>query len=387
MAYRDFRTSTLDRLLELVKQVEPGDSMASRAADWIGDRGIALKRWAVGLNPGDSLASMDSYLKQTADVNNTSADEIRRIWQKVNDDNSQYSTRFLELWADLKDLHRQIDILESTINPAAGSFTAQHITAVVGSSIDSYLDYSNLLKQMVGKGLTSQDLTDLKNNNPMLLNKVLRNLSAVFIPLIPSLGVGQKWELPVGPGLVLSYEAGLSSPGNSVHVDLSAPLKEQRLQIEDMVSLSVNGPGVEVDKYGRPVDHNPLEPGDTKWELDWAASITGMESTWTRTHNGSKQKYEVAFKYRSPSASVGYGVETHVGTDTLSTDLKLTASVVPWVPLKVPEIHGPQRVPEFHFPHIEIPGLVPDPAWNPNQEPANPWLVFPWFEPVFQFAF
>lgn len=205
---RDFTESTKQELLTLVSQVE--SEKWCDATDWIGDRWYAFEAWLGDLDIKDYVNNVSDYHKKVIDKNNTTTDNIIKIFEDVNIVSNNYRSRFVALLVNLQTFKKQIENLALVVEPSNGRFNSDYISGNLKYSIDLYLQNSDILKKISGGGLTQQDIKDM---DPSQMQVFLDTYVSVILEMLPDVTVGKEMEVAIGPGVSIYYKVSATVDG------------------------------------------------------------------------------------------------------------------------------------------------------------------------------
>lgn len=337
---RDFSENARQELLSLVKQVE--DDKWCDFTDWFGDRWYDFEGCIGQLDIRKYVDNVNKYHKKVIDKNNTSASEIEKIFEAVNNQSSNYRGRFLAVLTDLQSFRQVIMRLSEVISPENGQFKSEYIGSALKKEIQTYLSNSEILQKISGDGLSSEDVENIKDADQ--LQYLLDNMGSTLIDLIPGIKVGQKIEIPIGPDLTFYYSASAKVDGNS-NIDINAVIEDQRLKLKDISAetgglLSI-GTGYTVDGEGSisVSGGNSNVSFDVTGMLSGSGSVTIGNHTYTITINANMEK--IVLEESVTTKIEGGSVSTKIGIEKKNNSS--------WKPVPVPV---PVEVP--------YPGLIPD---------------------------
>ncbi|WEV67563.1 hypothetical protein OZX72_00725 [Bifidobacterium sp. ESL0769] len=372
---RDFTDHTKQQFLQWAKEAEPTNDW-ERFWDPIKNGYIASElsqQETTNLQVGTELAS--GYERDVIDMNNMSIQQVNQIWDKVNDDASKALSQFVATRSDLEGFLQQLNVLADTMSNGAGSGTLDinYINGGLSASIASYNKLDKIYKDIEGKGLTEAEAA----KNPDVMAEVLKTMGANIIQLEPELAANGKFEVGLGPGLVMTLSLSTESQhrgGLKITIPDSV-IKGERTELRDLISFDPEG--LVVSAEGQPVNNPHLkDQGYSDWEGGQPIPDLkgGFTQTWTREHDGKTQKYSRAYNIPENSLEISTGVSQHVEGGSISTDLALKSTRDShWPPFRQPEpVRDPIRVPELHWPDWKreptrepVPGRAPEPSPAP----------------------
>lgn len=219
---RDFTDSAYNELISLIQQVE--NEKWCDFTDWIGDGWYTLQEWIGLLNIERYLDNVNNYHKKVIDKNNASKDTIDKIFTDVKNVDQNYATRLAAYKTLIEELTTLIEKFSNVISPSNGISNVNLLKAF----ITTYEDNEKYLKIIGGDGLNEEDL---ENINDMTMSTIVEGISTTLIELFPDIKVGEKVEVPVGPGLSIYYSVNATIEGNS-DMDLNLTTEDQKLKFK-----------------------------------------------------------------------------------------------------------------------------------------------------------
>ncbi len=85
---RSFTKENEEHIISIVNSVTP-DNFFESIADFFGDIGLSISGWFGNLDISNYLGNIDEYHKKVLDKKNTSVDQIKDIFEKVREDDTQ----------------------------------------------------------------------------------------------------------------------------------------------------------------------------------------------------------------------------------------------------------------------------------------------------------
>lgn len=150
---RDFTEQARQELLDLVEQVEK--EKWCDFTDWLGDRWYDFQEWIGKLDIKNYVDNVNAYHKKVIDKNNTTSQEINRIFQNINAVSTEYTQRINAIHENICEFEKAIKLLEETISPQIGAFTSQNHYPVLRTKLAEYFAKSKELGE-----IATQDLPD-----------------------------------------------------------------------------------------------------------------------------------------------------------------------------------------------------------------------------------
>ena len=118
---RDFTEQARQELLDLVEQVEK--EKWCDFTDWLGDRWYDFQEWIGKLDIKNYVDNVNAYHKKVIDKNNTTRQEINRIFQNIKAVSTEYPQRINAIHKNIYEFEKANKILEETISPPIGALS------------------------------------------------------------------------------------------------------------------------------------------------------------------------------------------------------------------------------------------------------------------------
>lgn len=358
---RDFSEDARQQLLSLVAQVENEEWCSF--TDKIGDKWYDFQGWIGQLDVQKYINDVNTYHKKVIDKNNTTAENINKIFDNVNDVSAQYRSRFISLLVDLREFKRIITQLSQVVSPGNGNFNPIYIGSGLKNSINEYLSISKDLQTMAGDGLTQEDVSNMGETK---LRCILDLYAAAILDNIPSVGLNAKLEIPIGPGVTVYYNVSGKLEGTG-DVNINLALEEQKVKlkgydfshdlggglsgsIDNEGAVSVEGSGE--NGYGTSVTYN-----------DWDNLMDTTISFSYETVDGPNTyayKYEINYFEQEMTLEEKVTTDFEVGNISSAIGIKYSNDTN-WKPLPVPvpvEVPYPSQIPDFDVDWEALGGIV-----------------------------
>lgn len=165
MMVRDFSDKAKAELRALVLQVE--DEKWCDFTDWLGDKWYDFEEWIGALNLKDDLSNVNSYHKKVIDKNNTTLDELERIFSNVYSVESEYHSSIGNILDACRAFNELTHKLACIISPGNGNFTVEGINASLKLPFESYenfvrtyVDWQTVLDALLKKYSSQITVTD-----------------------------------------------------------------------------------------------------------------------------------------------------------------------------------------------------------------------------------
>lgn len=352
---RDFSESARQELLSLVSQVE--DEQWCGVTDWLGDCWLGFEDWLGNLDINKYLDNVGEYHKKVIDKNNATAGDIDAIFEAVNTQSTNYRGRFLAQLTDLRLFTQTIQALSDTVAPGKNNFNPQYIGGGLKSTVEGYLNSSQVLQQIAGDGLTGEELDEITDEDQ--LRNLLDAMARTFLTAVPDIGIGDKAEIPVGPNLTFYYQVEVSGELGE-NVDVNLVIEEQRAKFDSFsvtiakigedgeigLDISEDGVGISAGKDDVNID---VGFDFTEGVVEGAGSITEGDHTYTVTFGKGLDKVVLE---ESIETAVGNGsITATIGLERKDRDED--GNSFGWAPVPA---YAPVVVP--------YPGTLPQIDWD-----------------------
>ena len=307
---RDFSQAALDKLLSMIQEIN--DEQWFDFTDGLGDWWYGTVFYSQEIS--DCLDDIDGFHRRMLDKNNTSEGQLREIFTQVRQIDQNYATRFSASLVNLQNFQSAVRSLTQVLSPD------NHISVAEARRIleDGYYcleAQKEMLRQLTAEGLTVDDLNQMDSEQT---TQLLHSVASVLVDHIPSVKLGAKIEIPIGPGLVFYYKNSTTLKGTG-DTTVNLTLENQRLQFKNAAyshdfgglsisgntekegSLSVSGGGPELTvtfdgtgewQYERDLDNNTTLM--TRGEF-WLLGLS-IESTIKTTLEGGTVSSTVGIK-------------------------------------------------------------------------------------------
>lgn len=340
---RDFSANARQELLSLVAQVE--NEKWCDFTDWVGDRWYDFEAWIGKLDVKDYIDDINSYHKKVIDKNNTTASQINKIFEDVNEVSNCYRGRFGALLSDLQGLKNLLDSFSDTVDPANGLFNSEYIGSGLKGKVNSYLDSSQVLLSISEDGLSQETVQDMDQEK---LKSILEQYGTSVIDNIPDLEIGDEIELPIGPGVTFYYKVDGNVKDTS-DVNIKSTIEEQRLKLKEFGYTADYG-GVEIgadfDADGK-ISVSGKEPQGGKVSI----SGDGLDYSYENKIGNNTYTYSYGMELVPPALTMEESVKTDLGngsvTSTIGIKFEDNSS---WKPLPAPvPVESPYtcQIPDF----------------------------------------
>lgn len=340
---RDFSQTALDNLLATIDQIN--DEQICGVTDFLGDLWYGFLDLIGQLDAEDNVDQISSYHKKVLDKNNTSKEELRKIFDDVHTVDTSFAVRFTSCQARLDNFKALLTSLASMFGPGGSGMSAAQIQKKLFDELDSFKQDDEILDILSKEGLTEENLENIDNDR---LRRILERLAKSFLAVAPNVNVGGTFEMPIGPGLIFYYRVDATlDTGNDY--DLNLAIENQRLSFEDMSATAQLGSGsIEINTDG-----------------SFGSAIE------QELPDGSILRFKVGTDLLDIYAEES--IETHFpgGSVTSTIGIRKTNDQQPWWPVpvveKVPEpvpVTVPDFTPDWHF---ELPSL-PAPSFEQTSQ-------------------
>ncbi len=198
--YRDFSLISKQKLFNLVSQVE--NEKYNNFTDWIGDRWLDFETWIGKLNIKNYINDVNAYHKKVIDKNNTTKNQIEKIFNSVYSIDRNYKSTFSILYSALDQWQIYIKEMEQIIDPQNGKFNAEYMAGRLSGTLNS------CNQATVEAVKTAENYTNTQDNSEMPFDPM--EVSPVVLKLLSKLSnqKDQKADLQLSSS-TLSYLSGL----------------------------------------------------------------------------------------------------------------------------------------------------------------------------------
>lgn len=235
---RDFSQAALDKLLNMIREIN--DEQWGSFSDKLGDWWFGTVFYSQELS--DCLDDIDGFHKRMLDKNNISESQLREIFAKVEQIDQNYATRFSASLVNLQNFQNAIKALTQVLSPN-GHVSVAETKRILEDGYYQLEAQRSILRQLATEGLTVETLNQMDEKQ---LTNTLNSVASVWIDHIPSVKLGTKYEIPIGPGLVFYYKNSTTLKGTG-DTTINLILEEQRLKFKnaeyshDFGGLSISG--------------------------------------------------------------------------------------------------------------------------------------------------
>lgn len=356
MAMRDFTSETKQQLLKTVDEVSvpANDAWYKRFADWFDDNNFSGTHALYLQEYENGFISFKDYQQNLLDWNNTSRQDIEKIWSDINADNATYTSRLSAVRTDMNGLIIAVKKLADTIDPSAGSFTPSNIVSLKGS-IQSYLKTSEKLQKLTEEGLTAEDLSKMSSQEK---KDLLDGLLETWMPTVNPSNAAGTWSMSIGPSLTLTYTVTVTADKNSP-VNITANINEQKNQLQALKNLKFGNTTLGFDSSNNPTGSTSVSSGSgiglgSGWQYSSSSNLSTngeVSGSWTHSYRNNKYTVIMGTNLKKMSMFAGYRISTDIGKSNISSEVKLEAGIFDhgWGHIAVPKKPEPVRI---HLPEI-----------------------------------
>lgn len=305
---RDFSETSKQELMSLVSQVE--NEQLCDFTDWFGDRWYDFEAWIGTLGIQQYINNVNAYHKKVIDKNNTTVQEIERIFNAVKDVDTSYAVRMSACKVQLETITNLIIELNQVIEPTMGAFSSERINGELAGFFSNYEQTRKIMLILAQNGLSQKDIEELNEEE---LKDVCKRVISGVIDAIPNVKIGEKVEIPIGPDITLYYSVS-GKYDNSSEIDIDLVVNNQKLELKKISvseelgdSIGINGDLLsgEVEVSGKTDD------GDIKFGVNGACecetSFAEGDTTYTIKTEFS---YEKMVFEESVATKIGEGTIT-----------------------------------------------------------------------------
>lgn len=262
---RDFSDENYNNLIEIVKQVE--SEKWSDFTDWFGDRWYDLMTLTGVLNIQNSLDNISDYQKKVIDKNNASEEMIKKIFDDVKSVNTNYTTRFAAYEVRLDNFLKLVKNVDSCIDPSTGNYSVEKIHSLLTNGFVEYKNQDKLLMKVCGDGI---DAEILSRTDSATVNTLLNTLTPAITAALPNLKIGDKVEIPLGPGVIAYYSvSGSFNKDSPIEADIE--IENQKAELNYGISASAGSATATFGTDGLDSEYSYTE-GNTKYSISYHIS-------------------------------------------------------------------------------------------------------------------
>ena len=146
---RDYTQATLDKLLAEIDSINRNNW--SWFTDFLGDRWLKLGKALRLVSLEDDLSNLESYQRKVLDMNNTTKEELRQIFERVYEVDSSYSRHFDDLLQRQQIYNAKITKLTEMITPHFSIAPAATISEAVRGFNSTFVDVNESINNKIGK--------------------------------------------------------------------------------------------------------------------------------------------------------------------------------------------------------------------------------------------
>lgn len=305
---RDFSDTAKQELLSLVEQVE--SEKWCDFTDWIGDRWCDFTDWIGMLDIQHYLDDVNAYHKKVIDKNNTTVQEIERIFNAVKEVDTSYAVRMSACKEQLESIENLILKLTEVVEPTTGVFRTDVINGRLAGFFSDYEKTKEILLILGQDGLTLEEIEELDDEQ---LKNVLGRVISGVIDTLPNIKVGEKIQVPIGPDVTLYYSvSGKYDNDSDINIDLV--ISDQRLKLKEMSGSKNLTDNVSIDKglIGGDVEVSAkTENGSVNFSSGGACEMTATHKSGNTTYTmKTSVAYEKMIFEESVSTELGKGTIT-----------------------------------------------------------------------------
>lgn len=324
---RDFSDTAKQELLSLVEQVE--SEKWCDFTDWIGDRWCDFTDWIGMLDIQHYLDDVNAYHKKVIDKNNTTVQEIERIFNAVKEVDTSYAVRMSACKEQLESIENLILKLTEVVEPTTGVFRTDVINGRLAGFFSDYEKTKEILLILGQDGLTLEEIEELDDEQ---LKNVLGRVISGVIDTLPNIKVGEKIQVPIGPDVTLYYSvSGKYDNDSDINIDLV--ISDQRLKLKEMSGSKNLTDNVSIDKG--------LIGGDVEVsaKTDKGTVTLGFSGAceMAATHKSGDTTYTVKTGITYTKAIFEEAVSTEIGNGSITSTIGIEkAKDNGWIPCPVP---------------------------------------------------
>lgn len=341
---RDYSEQAKQELLKIISEVEADSS--NQFLDVIGDFFLNVKQFFGFLNIDDYLNNLSKYHKEIIDKNDISKKKLEEIFSEIYAINYRYKIRLASIKMDMDSYLSILKTFVSVVEPSKAISNPLFISSAVQGDIDDFISQHKVLDELSVDGITSEDVESLGSST---IQEVVSKLGYLIVQNLPSVKLGDKIEIPIGPGLTLSYSVSGKIDGEG----------------DSTINMVVEDQKVKFDKYKwsyKTADGVGSVDFDSEGEVTGNLNIGNTSGSVNENEIVIKQKYEtfgtdtyaVSVKMNpvDRSISIEYSITTDLEKGSITSTMKMSFTDNDnWKPI-------PSTVPEY----TPSPSYLPD--WN-----------------------
>lgn len=345
---RDYSEQAKQELLKIISEVEADSS--NQFLDVIGDFFLNVKQFFGFLNIDDYLNNLSKYHKEIIDKNDISKKKLEEIFSEIYAINYRYKIRLASIKMDMDSYLSILKTLVSVVEPSKAISNPLFISSAVQGDIDDFISQHKVLDELSVDGITSEDVESLGSST---IQEVVSKLGYLIVQNLPSVKLGDKIEIPIGPGLTLSYSVSGKIDGEG----------------DSTINMVVEDQKVKFDKYKwsyKTADGVGSVDFDSEGEVTGNLNIGNTSGSVNENEIVIKQKYEtfgtdtyaVSVKMNpvDRSISIEYSITTDLEKGSITSTMKMSFTDNDnWKPI-------PSTVPEY----TPSPSYLPD--WDLDWE-------------------
>lgn len=336
---RDFSQAALDKLLNMIREIN--DEQWCSFSDELGDWWFGTVLYSQEIS--DCSDDIDGFHKRMLDKNNLSESQLREIFAKVEQIDQNYATRFSASLVNLQNFQNAIKALTQVLSPN-GHVSVAETKRILEDGYYQLEAQRSILRQLATEGLTVEILNQIDEKQ---LTNTLNSVASVWIDHIPSVKLGTKYEIPIGPGLVFYYKNSTTLKGTG-DTTINLILEEQRLKFKnaeysrDFGGLSISG---NTEKEGSVM----VSGGGLKGSINVDGSLEFVNET--NLGNNTTQSIIGTINLLGGSISIESTIKTTLDGGSIYSTIGIKAtSENNWGldPIPIPaEQHGSVQLPRF----------------------------------------
>ena len=306
---RDFSETSKQELLGLVAKVE--NEEMSDFTDWVGDRWCDFDSWMQSMGIQHCIDDVNMYHRKVIDKNNTTKQEIERIFNAVKEVDTSYAVRMSACKAQIESITNLIIQLNQIIEPTMGLFQVDNINSKLASTFYDYEQAKEILLILSQNGLSQKDIEELGEEE---LKDVLKRVISGIIDILPNVKVGEKIEVPIGPDVTLYYSVS-GKYDNNADIDIDLVISDQRLKLKQ---ISLPGELADAIKIGGGLLDGDVEVSGETDNGSMTFSTSGS-CTGTVKYTNGNTTYTAKTKFSYQKIVFEESVATKIGEGTITS--------------------------------------------------------------------
>lgn len=320
---RDYSEQEKQYLLKMISEVEATDT--NKFWDNVGDFWLGVEQTFGFLKIDRYLDNVSKYHKKVIDKNDISKSQIEQMFQNIYQINYRYKVRLASMQAELDSYLSVIKTLQDIVEPSKANHNPLFIETRQKGIVDKYIKQHDVLTKLATDGLTSDDIVEV---GPSALEEILPKVADYVIDHLPSLKMGDKIEIPIGPNMSVYYKVSGKAEGKG-KTDIELEIENQKLKLKDIEStFGPNSINASVDSDGKITVNG--QSGNSSISMDGQNLIIKQK---TETIGNNTYSVSIMFDSINNAYTIEYSVKTEVEEAEITSSLGIKYSDNKWQPI------------------------------------------------------